>query len=32
MPLRHRLCYLELNAVPYFAIIKDPQIDLAVEL
>jgi hypothetical protein len=29
--LRHCLCHLKLNAVPYFAIVKDSQIDLAVE-
>jgi hypothetical protein len=32
MPLRQRLCHLELNAVPYFAIVQDPQIFVTVDL
>jgi hypothetical protein len=31
-PLRHCLCHLELNVVPYFAVDKDPQINIAIEL
>jgi hypothetical protein len=30
-PLRHHLCHLELNAVPYFAVVQDPQISMTVE-
>jgi hypothetical protein len=31
-PLRQRLCHLELNAVPYFAVFQDPQISDIVDL
>jgi hypothetical protein len=32
MPLRQCLCHLELNAVPYFAVVQDPQISVTVDL
>jgi hypothetical protein len=31
MLLRQRLCHLELNAIPYFAVVQDPQISIIVE-
>jgi hypothetical protein len=30
-PLRQRLCHLELNAIPYFVVVQDPQISITAE-